>query len=395
VDLSVQILAYLAVLVACCMTCNGELVRSRPDPSQLTVYYLLISAGGALGGVFVALIAPLLFKGFWEFPIALTCTCLVVFWVWFRDRVFSAVPKLIPLILIIGLALLVDFTFRNIRETYNPNVLARSRNFYGVLRVIRDNDGENEYLALMHGQVNHGIQYVSPAWRQNLATTYYDAESGAGLALRFHPRRTASGAGSSGLRVGVIGLGTGTLASYGRSEDTFRFYEINPDVIKLAASYFTFLSRSAADVQIVPGDARITLERELINGNPQQFDVLFVDAFTSDAIPVHLLTRECFDLYKRHLAQDGMLLINISNRFLNLLPIVRLNGDAIGLQTRLIAMPGHIDLGSIPSEWVILTANRSFFEQPEVKKSLSPMPEDAAITRPWTDNFASLWQVIK
>jgi hypothetical protein len=297
--------------------------------------------------------------------------------------------------LIVGLVLLIGFTFRTIRDSYNPDVLARSRNFYGVLRVIRDNDGENEYLALMHGQVNHGIQYVSPNWRQNLATTYYDAESGAGMAFRFHPKRAAPGAGPKGLRVGVIGLGTGTLALYGTREDTFRFYEINPDVIKLAGRYFSFLSRSAADVQIVPGDARISLEHELINGNPQQYDLLFVDAFTSDSIPVHLLTRECFDLYKRHLAKDGILLINISNRYLNLLPIVRLNGDAIGLQTRLIASPGHLEFGSIPSEWVVLTTNSSFLEHPEVKKSLSPMPEKAAINRPWTDNFASLWQVIK
>jgi hypothetical protein len=395
VNLSVQILAYLAVLVACCMACHGELVRSRPDPGQLTVYYLLISAGGAFGGVFVALIAPLMFKGFWEFQIAMTCTCLVVFWVWLRDHVFTEVPKLIPLILVIGLALLLDFTFNSIKDAYNPSILASSRNFYGVLRVLRDNDGENEYLALMHGQVNHGIQYVTPGWRQNLATTYYDAESGAGLALRFHPKRDVSEAGSSGLRVGVIGLGIGTLASYGRKGDTFRFYEINPDVIKLAGNYFTFLNRSAADVQIVPGDARITLEQELTNGYPQQFDVLFVDAFTSDAIPVHLLTKECFDLYKQHLAPDGILLVNISNRFLNLLPIVRLNGDGIGLQTRLIASPGHIDFGSIPSEWVILTSNSSFLNHPEVIKSFSSMPDNAAINRPWTDNFASLWQVVK
>jgi hypothetical protein len=393
VTLGVQILVYLAALFTCCMLCHGELARSRPDPRQLTAYYLIIATGGALGGVSVALAAPFLFDGFWEYPLALAASCLVILLAWFRNGAFAGAPRWLPLFLAAGQLALLLFTGSYLR-TYQPQTLFSTRNFYGVLRVIRDDDAVGAKRTLMHGRVVHGSQYTDPD-RRRWPTTYYGPDSAVGLALRLHPRRLAAGQPERSLRVGIIGLGTGTLAAYGEKGDTFRFYEINPAVVRLSDRWFSFRRESAARVEVVTGDARIMLESELKRGEPQRFDLLIVDAFSSDAIPIHLLTRECFAVYLQHLNPDGILLVHITNRFLDLAPVVRAQGEAAGYRTALVSSVGDDKLGVGKADWMILTRNGKFLDAAGVRAKLAPDLASTGAPLLWTDDFAGLWQILK
>ena len=187
--------------------------------------------------------------------------------------------------------------------------VCRSRNFYGVLTVLKLQQSGVDCFKLMHGRTAHGLQLADPA-RANWPTLYFTEKSGVGLAMRALP--------AAGRRIGVVGLGAGTLASYGRPGDSFRFYEINPEVERLARSRFTYLSNCLGNVEVVLGDARLSLEQE----PGQQFDLLVLDAFSSDAIPVHLLTREAFAVYERHLETNGIIAVHVSNVSLNLAPVV-------------------------------------------------------------------------
>ena len=393
VNLPVQILVYLATLFTCCMVCHSELARSRPDPHHLTAYYLIIAIGGAAGGVFVALAAPALFSGFWEFPISLAVTCLVILYAWFRCGAFTGAPRWLPFSLIAGQLFLVIFV-GNYLNSYRSQSIYSARNFYGVLRVIKENDSNGERLSLMHGGVMHGTQFTAPA-KRSIPTTYYGPDSAAGLALRFHPRRFAVNPLQRSLRVGVVGLGTGTLASYGTKGDTFRFYEINPEVVRLSDKYFSFRRDSAARVDVVAGDARIVMENELKGKSPQRFDLLIIDAFSSDAIPVHLLTRECFAVYWQHLEPDGLLLLHITNRFLDLAPVVRGQAKVIGCRAELVKSVAVPEAAIGKADWMILTNNGSFFTVEEVRGKLAPKPPAGAAPLLWTDDFASLWQILK
>src|ERR1051325_9860722 len=379
VDASIrtQVFVYSVGLFVCCMVCHGELYRLRPDPRRLTGYYLMVAAGGALGGFFVAVVAPLLFTDYFElhwglllcgllFTVVcardnsgvspnqwrwLACTLtLAVFggldWalVWLGKH-HPAVPKSFFIGTRVGMwGLLVLFvalwivrkkfqTFRYWRflaclwltlgwlgplaalslQTSDTveSVVAKSRNFYGTLRVCEywKNDPESHYLLLRHGRITHGLQMVDPPYAR-LATTYYSRGSGVALAVASLPEGER--------RIGVVGLGTGTMTAFGRAGDYVRIYEINPDVKHLATTQFTYLSNCPARVEVALGDARLSMERE----PPQNFDLLALDAFSSDAIPVHLLTKEAFALYARHLKTNGIIAVHISNHYLNLEPVV-------------------------------------------------------------------------
>ena len=391
-SLPLQVLGYLGILFICCMACHGELARSRPDARHLTLYYLLLATGGALGGTLVALAAPLLFTGFWELPIALVATALALLAAWRRDGVLDGRRWLT-----VGAAAVVvalgGFTASYVEEADSATV-ASSRNFYGVLKVIRTRDPVGEKLYLRHGRIMHGSQYSGPG-KGSLPTTYYGPESGAGVALRFHPWRDGQRAQQRPLRVGVIGLGVGTLAVYGERGDLFRFYEINSQVTAFADRYFTFRRDSAARIETVPGDARIAMEAECKRGEPQRFDVLLVDAFSSDSIPAHLLTRECFAIYRYHLKPDGLLLVHVTNRFLNLVPVVKAQADQMGLEAVLVKSPGNAEKGVAPAQWMILTGNRDFLGRPDVKTRLTRDVEQQPEAPLWTDDFVSLWRILK
>jgi spermidine synthase len=383
--LSAQVLVYTATLFVGCMVCHGELVRRRPAPARLTFFYLAISAGGALGGILIGLAAPLLFTGFWEYLLSLCLTAVVVACAWFLGGQAQPAPRWLLPAAGFGLLALIGFSFKHILADA-PSTLTAVRNFYGVLRVQRFRNANGDYLALMHGRVMHGCQFQDDS-RRSQATSYYTAESGVGLAFRRHPNRHRP------LRTGLVGLGAGTLAVYGRSGDTLRYYEINPAVIDLARSRFTFLRDSAATVETVPGDARLVLEAEAAAGACADFDLLVIDAFSSDAIPIHLLTGECFALYAQRLRADGLIAIHITNRYLDLAPLVRAEGEAAGFRVGLIASDRDAETISSRTQWIVMGRDKRFFSDEAVSKRLQPLPPP--VSRLWTDDYASLWPLIK
>jgi hypothetical protein len=386
-SMKVQVGIYLLALFVVCMVCHGEVARSRPSPRYLTAFYLAIAAGGALGGVFVALIAPNVFTEFIEYPIALAAACFLGFAGWLRTGALAQwtsrnIAVRIPLmaLLVGGLTSVVAML------TNNTPAIASVRNFYGILRVRERIDLANgAYRLLTHGTIQHGYQFLrSP--RNTWPTSYYGPHSGAGIVLNAIDKPVR--------RVAVIGLGTGTLAAWGRAGDTFRFYEINPAVDKIAHEWFTFLKDSKARTEIVLGDARVQLERELAAGSVHDFDVIAVDAFSSDAIPLHLLTTECGDIYRKRLVPGGVLLLHISNYHLNLEPVTRGLAQHLGWQASTFVSADEPATGESSSIWVMMTSNADFFLRPGMAQEISWVGKGRTPVT-WTDDFASLWHVLK
>jgi hypothetical protein len=398
VDLSVHLVVNSLVLFACCMGCHGELALSKPHPAHLTLFYLVIAMGGALGGVFVALLAPVAFTTYAEYPLGLAAVCLLIVLGWYRSRAWSAYPGK-PYWVIAPLAgLAMGFLVAVVTWTSeaDPHVLARFRNFYGILRVQEQTDANGPKRMLTHGRVTHGFQYLDPAKRR-WPTSYFGPGSGIGLAMEHHSRRASDDAADSGLKVGVIGLGAGTIAAYARPGDTMRFYEINPRVASVAEEYFTFEKDAPARIEIVLGDARVQLERELADGRPQQYDIFAVDAFSSGAIPTHLLTVECAEVYRQHLKPGGLLVFHISNQSVDLVPVVHGVAETLGMSAMVVKTVHDEDRGISESTWMVLTADEQFGRQPAVAAAVeasldSSEPEPALA---WTDDFASLWGVLK
>ena len=269
--------------------------------------------------------------------------------------------------------------------TNNTAAIASSRNFYGILRVKESIDSNGALRVLTHGTIKHGFQYLRGA-KTTWPTSYYGPHSGAGIVLSALDR--------PGRRVAVIGLGTGTLAAWGRAGDVFRFYEINPAVEAIANTWFTYLKDSKARTEVVLGDARVQMERELAAGHSHDFDVIAVDAFSSDAIPLHLLTAECGDIYRQRLMPGGLLLLHISNRLLNLEPVARGLARHLGWKAVTFLSGDEIETGESSATWVLLTSNAEFLLRPGMAQEDSWTGKDG---RPitWTDDFASLWHVLK
>ncbi len=382
-----QIALFATALFVCCMVCHGELARLKPSAKHLTGFYLMTSIGGAIGGLFVAFIAPRVFNALYEFPISLFFCALIVLIVYYREEPFGAAwrsPRQLAWALAFaGVVALAIYNTRNARYEVSDAVTL-ARNFYGALRVndspkTTDQDATRE---LTHGTINHGEQFLDPKRRRE-PTTYYGPSSGIGMVLR-------DLANGGPIRVGVVGLGTGTIAAYGRKGDTYRYYEINPLVIGIARRYFYYLSDTPATVQIALGDARLSLERE----QPENFDVLAVDAFSSDSIPVHLLTREAFALYLRHLKPDGILAIHVSNRYLDLAPVV--NQEAEAQHKPVLVIDSDADEAADTSEasWVLVSSRPGYWDKPYFKDASTPVPQTRKL-RMWTDDYSNLWQILK
>jgi len=387
-SLRLQIVAHLIVLFGACMLCHGELARSRPPARHLTTFYLSIAAGGALGGVFVALIAPHVFSGFSEYPIGLAAACFFGFAGWLRTGAYSqwtrgnfAVRVPLMALLLGGLTAVAASVIAKDQFTS-----ATVRNFYGILRVKENMDVNGALRQLTHGTIRHGFQYLRGA-KHDWPTSYYGPHSGAGIVLKTLENRD--------LRVAVVGLGTGTLAAWGKPGDTFRFYEINPAVKNIAYEWFTYLNDSKAKTEIVLGDARVQMERELESGPVQNFDVIAVDAFSSDAIPLHLLTAECGDVYRRRLAAGGILLLHISNRSLNLEPVARGLAQHLNWQAVELVSMDYAATGESSANWVLITENADFIKRPEIAGAVVHWAGKQRPAITWTDDFASLWHVIK
>ncbi len=388
-----QIGIYSLALFAACMVCHGELYRLRPHPARLTAFYLLVSVGGAIGGVFITFAAPLLFKGYWELPLGFVLAWLLFFLVNFRwaetgRRWLFVVNRAL---LLSALVFSGVRAFQVIQSDVNGSLLLE-RSFYGVVRVktLGEAGWPSQRYALVHGLTIHGFQYED-ATKRDFPTAYYSETGGGGLAILNHPQR------GQGMRVGVLGLGIGTLATYGQARDVYRFYEINPQVVALAkgqGGYFSYLPDSQAEIEVVLGDARLSLEDELASGDPQNYDVLVLDVFSSDSIPVHLLDREAFDLYLQHLAPDGILAVHISNRHLDLTPVVWTLADYFGLERVVIADPGNYE-SVFPSLWVLLARDPALLSNPEIADRAKNMDEFVSPVRLWTDDYSNLIQILK
>lgn len=382
----VQLGISLMTLLASCAVCHGELSCARPAERQLTDYYLVMAAGGCAGGLFVALAAPQLFAGYWEYNISLWGSCLVGVIAARANGGWngSSNPEL-RLLAGIGLVALAVVL---VGEAWAGELRSRvtRRSFYGVVRLVEDRDVIGPFRKLAHGRIAHGMQYADDD-KQDWPTLYYGRHSAVGIT--FDHLRTGHGP----LRVGVVGLGTGTIASYGRSGDVFRFYELDPDVEWFARRHFAFLSRSQASVATVPGDARLSLERELAESGSQQYDLLVVDAFRNDAIPVHLLTRECGESYFRHLKENGSLLLHISNRLVDLEPVVRGLAGAYDRPVVRCHAGFEPERGGITATWMVVTRN------PALRKRLLEADETPRQKRSgellWTDDFSALWPVLR
>ncbi|MEX0585612.1 MAG: fused MFS/spermidine synthase, partial [Pirellulales bacterium] len=266
-------------------------------------------------------------------------------------------------------------------------VVHSARSFYGTLCVDELNaaDESQQGFALRHGRVMHGLQFTSPE-RRRQPTTYYCPDSGVGIAVANHPR-------GLNLRIGVVGLGVGTIAAYGEPGDYLRFYEINPQVIDAAREHFTFLSDCPATVDVILGDARLSMERE----PAQRFDVLVLDAFSGDAIPTHLLTEEAFAIYLRHLSDDGILALHITNRHVDLNPVVRGLAQHYRLETLDIETKVDLEQGVAASAWAILTRNREFLADRAVQEAAGASRQQyAAAPYPlWRDDFSNLLEVLR
>ncbi len=391
-----QIAIYSLALFAGCMCCHGELVKTKPHPQHLTTFYFFVAGGGALGGALVALLAPRVFSGLMEYPLALAgCAALTLFawyrtraWEPYRDRPYWIIAPVTALMFVVITPMFLSPAYSK------QDSIVRSRSFYGVLRLTEQTGEHGTKRVLTHGTVIHGSQFVGEQERF-WPTTYYGRQSGIGLAMKHHPRRQAPNKTEGSLRVGVVGLGAGTIAALAGPGDYIRFYEINPEVIRISGEHFTFRRDTPAIVDVIPGDARIRMESELARGQPQNFDILAIDAFSSDAVPIHLLTRECIDTYWRHLKPDGLLLFHISNRVLNLEPVVRGLAAHCECEVRLVPSEGDDAAGVSAATWMVLTKNTAFLQVPEVIQAAKGPSGRQQSPLLWTDDFASLWQVLK
>jgi len=398
--LPLQLLAYAASLFAGCMVCHGELYRLRPAPRHLSAFYLWVSAGGVLGALFVSGVATAFFRAYWEYPLSLGGCCAVALagmahggraetWSQRARRVLRG-------------AMLVMVTV-NLFASVNRELdlaLFSARNFFGVVRVTEQNAGkpQSHLFSLRHGAITHGWQYVMPELRAR-PTTYFTRESGLGLAIAEQRRLRAAVGLPPGLRVGVLGLGVGTSAALLEAGDRGRFYEINPAVISLArgeGGFFSYLGDSPGTVEVVEGDARISLERELERGEPGNFDVLALDVFSSDAVPVHLLTAEAVALYKKHLAPHGVLALHISNVHLDLVPVTLAHARMLGMHAAYVFHDTQGD--ALRSNWMLLSPDREFSWGPTFTRATARVRRLGLRGEPdfvWTDDRSSVLHVLR
>jgi hypothetical protein len=449
-NLPFQIAAYSVVLFVSCMVCHGELAQLKPDPCYLTLFYLVVAAGGALGGVFVGLAAPYLFSTYWEYEIGLWLATLLFLLVLYRDHsswFYSA--RLKSPLLLIGAAALVPESMaaglgikqlgstlmyvvivcsaflvllwdkRRPKISFDRRVIAAScvfvlivlafaflvagkpprdrvatlRNFYGALTVTHKDPDDPllESYALEHGEIMHGFEFRAPS-RRLIPTAYFTPDSGLGLVFASRSPSNPTSLESRGLRIGIVGLGVGTIAAYGHGGDYIRFYEINPAVVRLASDtrYFHYVEQCPARVEFVQGDARLSLEQEYLNGAHEDFDILAIDAFSGDAPPVHLLTEEAFKLYFRRLKYpEGVLAVNVTNRILDLKQVAVAAASQLGLVSLWVHTDGDREV-SAASDWVLVSGDST------VISSLARNAKHASTLQPsehqlWTDDYSNLF----
>jgi len=391
--LLVSIAVHLVALFAGCMLCHGEVVRMKPSADHLTRFYLYLSGGGALGGFLVAVVAPMVFDDYLEYPLVMVLIPLALMAAVTTPakgksrRGILKTAALYPLAA--GLLAVGAFAvgLYAARSAAGMNAVARARNFYGTLTVAEyDRPGtRGSHRTMRHGRILHGLQYLHSDL-EHLPTAYFTSHGGGGMTIRNFPRPEGRG-----LKIGVIGLGVGTIAAWAEPGDTVKFYEINPDVERLARRYFTYLAKCRGTAEVAIGDARLVLERE----PPQQFDVFVVDAFNNDSPPLHLLTREAFQLYFRHLRPDGAIAAHITSKYINFVPVISAIADGLNCPwTTVFDFNREDEYLRTQSFWVILTRNAALQANREILNA-SNRPDVPPTSRVWTDDYSSLFEIVE
>jgi hypothetical protein len=369
-------LLFCAAIFVYCMSCHGELARLKPPPAQLTAYFLMIALGGAIGGIFTGLVAPRIFNDDYELILSCIAAVCTVGAACLHRHAGHAPPVRAVKATVLFTTLLGVMWAANAISPSTPTI--KARNFYGTVKVKDSGSGESRTRQLTHGVIIHGRQFLNPS-RQHWPTTYFGSAGGAGIAI-------AAGRNDGPQHVGIIGLGIGTMAAYCRRGDVYRFYEINPLVEQFAREHFTYLRDCPARKEIAIGDARLVMEAE----PSQQFDVLAVDAFSGDAVPVHLLTQEAFAIYFRELKPNGVLAVHVSNRYLDLVPVVKKAADTFKRVAYLSASGSDEARGLKASTWV-LVGQREQLSRFTSLRELPPAPD----VRAWTDDYSSLLGIMK
>ncbi len=387
-DIQLGMKPTIAIYATCfflaCMVCHGELARRKPLARHLTSFYLMLSVGGAMGGLFAGLVAPYLFISYFELPIGIFLCGLLVWVVAVEEpgkTLRQSMLSVSSLSLLLGVISLGVFLVKTMEDAVKGYLLVQ-RNFYGTLRIREHEAGTWEgYRTLLHGQINHGEQWTHPNRRREMLS-YYCPGAGIGRAMRTRRDGVPS-------KVGVLGLGAGTMAAFGRPGDDFRFYEINPVVPVIANRDFTFVPDSKAKTSIALGDGRLSLEREA----PNQFDILMMDAFSGDSIPVHLVTKEAFELYFRHLKPDGIIVVHISNKYLNLQPVLARVTEQMG-KAALVVESDDDESGNCFGTTYVLVANRpEVLQRGEFEGGFKPQVRPGVQT--WTDDYSNLFKILK
>ena len=377
-DLRVAAPLYLVGMFVACMVCHGELAALKPHPAQLTRFYLMMSLGGALGAVLVAIVAPLTLPGYFELGIA-----LVLLGALFAVRVRGLASWGVLAVLAATVAFVVKGAY-----DYTSHIRVMERDFYGVVRTA-DHLSPAPYRSMYHGAIMHGGQLLGDSFR-NTPADYFGPDSGYGrvfASLReMEPKKP--------LNVGVIGLGAGVIAAWMKPGDTLVFYEISPRVVDIAKREFTFLADTPAKTEVVMGDGRLSLERE----PPRGYDVLGIDAFSGDSIPMHLVTREAMALYLRHLKPDGVIVFQATNRYIDLLPVVKRLAAEYGLEALNVSDSPDADSG--PEYWysstdqVVVTRNRKLLEWPRIAEAAEEIEERSDLPI-FTDAHHNLLRILK
>jgi hypothetical protein len=377
-DLAMQTLVFLPSLFVVCMLCHGELALARPAAAHLSRFYLGVAVGGAVGGALVGIAAPLLLPATFEVEIGLVLVAGALCW---RSRGRGVVWGLGAWLFLLGAAVTASYRIHGAGD----NVVAMNRNFYGVLRVREYGTLANPasfQRTLAHGGILHGEQYMAPD-RRRLPTSYYTETSGVG--------RVLTSLGARPAQVGLVGLGAGTLAAYGRRGDSYTFFEIDPAIVTAARRHFTYLADTAATLDVLIGDGRLLLQRQ----PSARFDALVIDAFSGDSIPVHLLTREAVQLYAAKTSADGVIALHVSNRYLDLKPVVARVAAELGLHTAYIddkEEEGRPDKSS--SDWILLSKSRRLLDLPAIRDHASDLPASGP-QHLWTDGFSNIVAVIR
>jgi spermidine synthase len=382
------VLSLLALaLFICCMVCHGELARLKPHPRFLTGFYVTVSLGGAVGGLFVGLMAPNLFHAYYEFPIGLILCALLAFLVFSRElwhvRPWMKYAGIAALALLLGGYV---YFLRGIMHQMVANYRVVERNFYGQLRTEDEGDprfDDDACRKLIHGVINHGEQMKLEKYRR-MPVTYFCPQSGIGRGMHAQEGQPR--------QIGILGLGCGTLAAYGRAGDTLRIYEINPLVLDIAQNEFTYLKDTPAKVEIALGDGRMLLDAEPPS---RQFDMLVMDAFSGDSVPVHLITREAFGIYFRHLKPNGILAVNISNTYLNLEPVMERAASAYGkVALAYHFTPAEDDTICFGCSWTLIMDRATLDTHPDLLKDAKLLHQERPF-RIWTDDFSNMFSILK